>query len=398
MIKMVQKTVLCLGLKGGTGKTLIAANLALKLGEIKPIILIDADLDSPNLAKIMGIEDELKISLEQIEPAHLKNMDLFSMSLIAKDHAVSMSGSAYVQLLTDVLERANWAVDVNDCFVVVDCPAGAADVFRALVKVFAESLVGAIIVTIPNAYDDFNRVSKLCNHFGVPIIGVIENMASFDCKCGQQAFPFGRPKIQHYAKTAGVKFIGRIPLSEEICVNAQAGNPSIPEVMVKTISYSATLIDIATPANISIAKKFFSKIKKRTRAALAKLFMKAIISSNKNLALGDMQKSSGLGNRIIELIVMNGKPIYECYLTLRDGKILAVRKPDKVDTTLIIPLDVLLSAAKGERDLEESFLLGDIETYGSGAALRSLFFIQTVWGTIRKEATQTLTPLIDEDG
>lgn len=381
-----------------SGKTLIAANLALKLVEVKPVILIDADLDSPNLAQIMGVQDELEVSLEQIEPAHLRSMDMFSMALLAKDHAISMSGSAYVQLLTDILERANWAVDTQNCFVVVDCPAGAADVYRALVKVFAESLVGAIIVTIPNALDDFSRIAKLCNHFGVPVLGVIENMASFICDCGHESFPFGLPKVQQYAQTNGVKFIGRIPLSEEIRLGVEAGNPLIPEVMAKPISYSATLVDIAEPAKVSIAQKFFQKIKKRTRTALAKLFMKAIISSNKQLPLGNMQKDYGLGNRVIELIVMNGKPIYECFLTLRDGKIMAVRHPEKVDTTLILPLDVLLSAARGERDLEESFLLGDIETYGSGAALRAIFFIQKVWGTIQKEAAQTLTPLINEEG
>jgi ATP-binding protein involved in chromosome partitioning len=60
----------------------------------------------------------------------------------------------------------------------------------------------------------------------VPILGIIENMATYSCPhCGEESHPFGTGGAEAAAAELGVPFLGRLPLSLNIREASDAGDP-----------------------------------------------------------------------------------------------------------------------------------------------------------------------------
>jgi ATP-binding protein involved in chromosome partitioning len=66
----------------------------------------------------------------------------------------------------------------------------------------------------------------LFNKTSVPILGFIENMATYTCPhCGEASHPFGTGGAEAAAAEMGVPFLGRLPLSLAIREASDAGQP-----------------------------------------------------------------------------------------------------------------------------------------------------------------------------
>lgn len=73
---------------------------------------------------------------------------------------------------------------------------------------------------------DATRAIGLFEQGGVPIIGMVENMAGYVCPhCGESSDPFGEGGAQAAAATMGIAFLGRVPLDIEIRRDSDAGKP-----------------------------------------------------------------------------------------------------------------------------------------------------------------------------
>jgi ATP-binding protein involved in chromosome partitioning len=85
-----------------------------------------------------------------------------------------------------------------------------------------------VIVSTPQDLSliDARRAVDLFNKTSVPILGVIENMATYVCPhCGQPSHPFGSGGAEAAATDMGVPFFGRLPLSLAIREASDAGTP-----------------------------------------------------------------------------------------------------------------------------------------------------------------------------
>jgi ATP-binding protein involved in chromosome partitioning len=61
---------------------------------------------------------------------------------------------------------------------------------------------------------------------GVPIIGIVENMAGYVCPhCGEVSDPFGCGGAEAMAGRLGESYLGRIPLTMKIRTDSDAGQP-----------------------------------------------------------------------------------------------------------------------------------------------------------------------------
>ncbi len=212
--------------KGGVGKSTLSTNLAVALGRhgFRPG-LVDADIYGPSQPLLTGSEDKKPEAEGQklIAVETPIGVPLLSMGhLVRQGQAIAwrgpMAGNALGQLID-----AEWGkVDL----LVADMPPGTGDVQLSMVQ--KHKPLGAVIVSTPQdlALIDATRAIDLFNTAGVPIIGLIENMAGYVCPhCGEVSDPFGAGGAEAAARALGVDFLGRIPLDIEIRTSSDAGKP-----------------------------------------------------------------------------------------------------------------------------------------------------------------------------
>lgn len=179
-------TIIITGGKGGTGKTLTAANLAMRLSQNYQVGVLDADIDSPNLPEVMGVKGQLEVDgLMNFIPVEVSdNLRMFSMRLFADDNegGFSKSGEQHDQIIHDAINHTTWG---HMDFFIVDLPAGSSDEFRAMLKKKRlTNIVGLVIVSMPNTVTDLKRIAELASVFKKPVIGVVENLTHVTCPCG----------------------------------------------------------------------------------------------------------------------------------------------------------------------------------------------------------------------
>jgi ATP-binding protein involved in chromosome partitioning len=109
---------------------------------------------------------------------------------------------------------------------IVDLPPGTGDVQLSLIQ--RSRPAGAVIVSTPQDLSliDARRAVDLFNKTSVPVLGIIENMATYVCPhCGEASHPFGTGGAEAAAAEMGVPFLGRLPLSQAIREASDAGQP-----------------------------------------------------------------------------------------------------------------------------------------------------------------------------
>jgi ATP-binding protein involved in chromosome partitioning len=89
-------------------------------------------------------------------------------------------------------------------------------------------LDGAVIVSTPQdiALIDARKAVAMFQKLNVPILGIVENMAYYQCpSCGHQAHIFGQDGARFEAQKLGIPFLGAVPLQASIRQHSDTGQP-----------------------------------------------------------------------------------------------------------------------------------------------------------------------------
>jgi len=219
------RTLIAIGSgKGGVGKSTVSANLAIALAKRgKNVGLIDADVYGPSQPTLLGSHEKPTAENEKLIPVEAHGIRFLSLGqLVAPGHALAWRGPMATGALNNLLE-AEWG---DSELLLVDLPPGTGDVQLTLIQ--RSRPAGAIIVSTPQDLSliDARRAVDLFNKTSVPVLGIVENMATYTCPyCGEASHPFGSGGAEVAAAEMHVPFLGRLPLSLAIREASDQGNP-----------------------------------------------------------------------------------------------------------------------------------------------------------------------------
>jgi len=233
------RTLIAIGSgKGGVGKSTISANIAIALAKAgKKVGLIDADVYGPSQPTLLGKHDKPEGKDDRLIPVEAHGIRFLSLGqLVSPGHALAWRGPMATGALANLID-ADWG-DAE--LLIVDLPPGTGDVQISLIQ--RSRPAGAVIVSTPQDLSliDARRAVDLFNKTSVPVLGIIENMATYACPhCGEESHPFGTGGAEATAAELGVPFLGRLPLSLAIREASDAGVPPASSAGAESDAFAA---------------------------------------------------------------------------------------------------------------------------------------------------------------
>ncbi len=211
--------------KGGVGKSTVASNLAVALAATGAKVgLCDCDLYGPSMAQMFGTNERPNANdQDEIIPLVAHGIKLMSMSFLLEDRSpVIVRGPMATRYTQQFLRQVAWE-DLD--YLVLDLPPGTGDIQLTIVQTV--SVDGVIIVTTPQevALIDARKAVSMFAKVNVPVLGLVENMAWFECDAGKRYHIFGEGGGVREAETLQVPLLGRIPIDVVTREDGDAGSP-----------------------------------------------------------------------------------------------------------------------------------------------------------------------------
>ena len=163
---------------------------------------------------------------KSMEPLMGHGLQVISIGfLVGADQAMVWRGPMATQALDQLLRQTHWR-ELD--YLIVDMPPGTGDIQLSLSQ--RVPLTGAVIVTTPQdiALADARKGVTMFEKVGVPILGLVENMAVHICThCGHAEHIFGLDGGKRYAAEKGIDYLGALPLALSIREQADSGTPTV---------------------------------------------------------------------------------------------------------------------------------------------------------------------------
>jgi len=193
----VTHIVLVLSGKGGVGKSTIACQVALTLASRGYTVgMLDIDICGPSTPRMLGVVgQEVRKSGSGWTPVYVnENLSVMSVAFLLPDNdaAVIWRGPRKNGLIKQFLTETDWGNGEGIDYLIVDTPPGTSDEHISTVQYLRTigGVSGSIVVSTPEEVSmaDVRKELNFCKKTFVPVIGVVENMATFRAKLTDLTF------------------------------------------------------------------------------------------------------------------------------------------------------------------------------------------------------------------
>lgn len=224
-LSSVKKVIGVVSGKGGVGKSLTSASLAVLLNRRGyRTAILDADITGPSIPRLFGITGQAQASEDGILPNVTKTgIEIMSINLLLPNETDPVVwrgpviGGTVKQFWQDVIWR-----DID--FMFVDMPPGTGDVPLTVFQMMP--LDGIVVVTSPQQLVNVivSKAVHMAEMMNVPILGMVENMSYLRCPdCGKEIELYGSSRAAETAKEFGIPLLARMPIEPAIAQAADKG-------------------------------------------------------------------------------------------------------------------------------------------------------------------------------
>jgi len=214
--------------KGGVGKSTTTVNLAVALKKLGyEVGIIDADIYGFSVPRMLGnLNRPTPVQEDMLLPLQAHGVRFISAgSFVDEDTPIVWRGPMLGKMLDNFLNEVFWG-ELD--YLLLDLPPGTGDVALSISQMLPGS--DMLIVTTPQAAASqvAQRVGKMAEKTNQRILGVVENMSYFICpNCSTKHEIFGKGGAQAVAARLGVEVIGRIPMTTDLRLGSDIGDPVV---------------------------------------------------------------------------------------------------------------------------------------------------------------------------
>ena len=223
----VKKVIGIVSGKGGVGKSLVTALMAVKMNSKgKRTAILDADITGPSIPKAFGLgTDGVGMTPDglMVPATTATGISIMSANLLLDRDTdpVIWRGPVIAGAVKQFWQEALWE-DIDYMF--VDMPPGTGDV---PLTVFQSLPVdGIIIVTSPQDLVSMivTKAVNMAKKMDIPVLGLVENMSYLVCPdCGKKISVFGEGHIDEIASEYDIPVLVRIPITPAVAEHVDAG-------------------------------------------------------------------------------------------------------------------------------------------------------------------------------
>ncbi len=235
--------------KGGVGKSTVTGMLASQLAKKGyKVGVLDADITGPSMPRFFGINEKRAEIYPEGEGVRFIPVEtglgikVISLNLIieVEDEPVIWRGPVINGVLNQMYQDTVWG-DLD--YLLIDMPPGTGDITLTVMQSFP--LKEIIIVSTPQ--DMVSMIVKklvvMAEKLGVPVRGVVENMAYILCgKCGERMNVFSKKSSEEHAKYLGLKLLGELPINLDFTEALENGKAE--EYVVQNELYTSVFKDL----------------------------------------------------------------------------------------------------------------------------------------------------------
>jgi hydrogenase maturation protease len=235
----IQRVIAIMSGKGGVGKSLVTGLLATALAqEGYRVGILDADITGPSIPRLFGLHGPVSAGSFGLLPLRSEagvSVMSFNLLLESEDQPVVWRGPLIGRAITQLWGDVMWG-ELD--YLLVDLPPGTADASLTTMQTLPVS--GIVMVTTPQSLSAMivRKAVRMAHHVGIPILGVVENMAYFLCPDNGKRYEiFGPSHTGEVSGLAGAPVLARLPINPLVAPLCDSGNieavtlPEMPDLL-----------------------------------------------------------------------------------------------------------------------------------------------------------------------